>query len=170
MILCFGFAEYRKSGNFTGLLKMIATEVGEKLKGLKPRWETVPGWKRKLLYVAAGLGLFGLGSDGYEALKTETAATPARQAAAPARSSESGSLRSSLAQPSDRKTADVAEAETNSPFQWGGATGRLGLSFSLAFLSSTCGAPAQRCRAPGWRCTAAHAPGARSRLPARRSS
>lgn len=109
---------------------MIANEVGEKLKGLKPRWDTVPGWKRKLLYAATGLGLFGLGADGYEAVTAEAPPAGARQAV-PA---------TSVGIPLSAKEPTRAQAAAGAPdggaFEWGGPTGRLGLSFSIAFLAA----------------------------------
>ncbi|MCB1089151.1 MAG: hypothetical protein KDM63_19095 [Verrucomicrobiae bacterium] len=111
---------------------MSASEVGQTLKGLKPRWETVPSWKRKLLYGAAALGLFGAGSDTMDAWKGEPQETPA--ASAP-------SLRTDLAAPAAATQATAGEPvgpvrEFASRFTWGGATGRLGLSFSIAFLAA----------------------------------
>lgn len=96
---------------------MTKAEIREKLAGMKPRWESVPGWKRRLLYAAAALGLFGLGSEGYQALNSEPATTE-------------------MARPVAESQAPRANPPEDGGFTWGGSGGRLGVSFSLAFLAA----------------------------------
>jgi uncharacterized membrane protein (Fun14 family) len=123
-ILYFGFAEYRKFDNFSGSTPMTLSEIREKLGGFKPRWESVPAWKRKLLYAAAALGLFGLGSEGYQLVSPDISS---EKTALPAEEKQATTVRSSAPQVS---------APADGGFTWGGATGRLGGSFSLAFLAA----------------------------------
>lgn len=104
--------------------------------GLKPRWDSVAGWKRKLLYLAAGVGLFGLGTDNYQVFsgesengKPESAATATSRpsmATGFAETSRSGEV-TAVARPKGIQ-------QWIPEFTWGGATTRLGLSFAIGFI------------------------------------
>lgn len=107
-----------------------AADVGEAIKGLKPRWETVPGWKRKLLYAAAAVGLLGVGSDGYQTIQSNSSHEAASAASETRPMAAAEASRDKVG--SDSTVTQAGEAV----FDWGGPTGRLGLSFSLAFLAA----------------------------------
>ncbi|MBL9154137.1 MAG: hypothetical protein JNK37_16710 [Verrucomicrobiales bacterium] len=107
-----------------------AADVGEAIKGLKPRWETVPGWKRKLLYAAAAVGLLGVGSDGYQTIQSNATREAASAASETRPMAAAEASRDKVG--SDSTVTQAGEAV----FDWGGPTGRLGLSFSLAFLAA----------------------------------
>lgn len=106
-------------------------------KGLKPRWDSVPRWKRRLLYGAAAMGLLGLGRDAYLAMGSgpdpEPVARPrpAEEVVAGGGSPGASALPRALA-----AAAGDGEASGRERFSWGGAPGRLGLSFALAFLAA----------------------------------
>ncbi|MCB1232057.1 MAG: hypothetical protein KDN19_17445 [Verrucomicrobiae bacterium] len=120
-------------------------DIGNALKGLKPRWASVAGWKRKLLYLAAGVGLVGLGTDNYQLLTGETQAAELgnHPETAPIATDSRSSLASGFAD------VPAVNRESQSPsdsgkggrfrewfpqFTWGGATTRLGLSFAIGFI------------------------------------
>lgn len=107
-----------------------AADVGEAIKGLKPRWETVPGWKRKLLYAAAAVGLLGVGSDGYQTIQSNATREAASAASETRPMAAAEASREKVG--SDSTVTQAGEAV----FDWGGPTGRLGLSFALAFLAA----------------------------------
>ncbi len=107
--------------------------------GLKPRWESVAGWKRKLLYLAAGVGLFGLVTDNYGAFSTDAGAEPPPAAEA---SGRSPSMATGYAEGAVREdTRAIARPEPvkrqwTPEFTWGAATTRLGLSFAAGFVAA----------------------------------
>ncbi len=112
-------------------------DISGKLKGLKPRWNSVAGWKRKLLYLAASVGIFGLATDNYEMLTGESPAAPEAEAV-PRASMASGFADLPAA---SREAASGAITRGSEKFHewfpqftWGGATTRLGLSFAIGFL------------------------------------
>lgn len=127
-------------------------DITKGLKGLKPRWKSVSSWKRKLLYLAAGVGLFGVATDNYalltgEQTSEERAGDPysAETTRSEYRPSSSSSMASGFADvPATNREAparnQVVERGTEKlqewfpQFTWGGATTRLGLSFAIGFL------------------------------------
>lgn len=108
---------------------MDASLFTHQLHALKPRWDSVPGWKRKLLYAATALGLVGVGTDGYESLTADEKPAVRAEPVSP-------SMRSDLAGAKPQLRAVPVEAGATSSFTWGGAGGRLGFSFAIAFLAA----------------------------------
>ncbi len=130
-------------------------DITRGLKGLKPRWDSVSRWKRKLLYLAAGVGLFGLATDNYALLTGEQ--QPQSEAGAPYagettrrdyRPADGSSMASGFADVPATTSREAVTAgaegalargteklqEWFPQFTWGGATTRLGLSFAIGFL------------------------------------
>ena len=131
-------------------------DITRGLKGLKPRWNSVSSWKRKLLYLAAGVGLFGVATDNYALLTGER---PPEAGAAESdylgettrreyRPADGSSMASGFADMPATTSREAAAAEAEGAlargteklqewfpqFTWGGATTRLGLSFAIGFL------------------------------------
>lgn len=112
-------------------------DISRKLKGLKPRWDSVAGWKRKLLYLAASVGIFGVATDNYALLSGEPPAAEERTAAPrPSMASGFADLPATSREAASGAITRSSEKlhEWFPQFTWGGATTRLGLSFAIGFL------------------------------------